>query len=126
MRRPLVDLKRHQTRRAFEDLRGQSQHAQRVRGLQAEEATTDHDGRRARQRRLRNGTDRIKVVESSVDEAPVEIATRDRRDERIRTGGEHQRVVTDDGSRDVVTVRACRSTEVTDSPRRRSTMPSPE
>ena len=76
------------------------------------------------------GPDRLEVLDGAVDEAAVLAAALDRRDERRRTGGEHQHVVLVDGdgagvaaeevvrtARDggdtTVTVRAARSISVT-------------
>ena len=44
-------------------------------------------------RALRRGADRVQVVEGAVDEASGQVPARDRRDERVGAGGQHQRVV---------------------------------
>ena len=44
---------------------------------------------------MRVGADRVEVVERAVDEARRQVVARHRRHERIRAGGQHQRVVGD-------------------------------
>ena len=93
----LVDLQRHEPRGQLHDVRGHAQQAQRAGGLKAEQAAADHQAgppaAGAHGRALRRAADRVEVVEGAVDEASGQVPARDRRDERVRAGGQHQRVV---------------------------------
>ena len=94
----LVDLHGHQPRRDLDDLRRESQRAQRPRGLEPEQPAPDDDrrappGRRTGDRGGRGGGDRVEVVERAVDEAAGQVPTGDGRHERHRSRGQHERVV---------------------------------
>jgi hypothetical protein len=86
----LVDLQRHQPRRQLDHVGGQPEAAQRVRRFEAQQpAAHDHAGLG------RPGVlpQRLQVVHRPVDEAPGQVAPRDRWHERARPGGQNQSVV---------------------------------
>ena len=92
----LVDLLSHQSRHHLDDVRLQSELAQRVRGFQPQQAATDHHARRGvtgPQRALGVGTDGVEVVKRAVDVARGQVMAGHRRDESVRPGGQHQGVV---------------------------------
>ena len=94
----LVELLGHQPRRHLDDVGVQAERAQRVGGLQAQQATADHHagGRMAGVAcALRVGADRVEVVEGAVDVAARQVVARHRRHEGVGAGGQHQRVVGD-------------------------------
>ncbi|BDH56625.1 hypothetical protein MTP03_15640 [Tsukamurella sp. PLM1] len=93
-----VHLLRHQSRVDLHDVGAQAQGAERVRGLQSEQAAADHhaDGAGvAGQRGVRVGADRVQVVQGAVDVAAGQVVPRHRRHEGVRAGREHERVVAD-------------------------------
>ena len=97
----LIELLGHQSRRHLDDVRRQAEGAQRVGGFQTEQATADDDSDRCVARvegTLRIGADRVEVIESAVDMAARQIVSRHRRHERVRAGGQHQRVVAEAGA----------------------------
>jgi hypothetical protein len=86
----VVDLGGHEPRRELDDGGLEAQRPQRVRRLEPEQAAAD-DGTAAAPRRELG--DRLEVVDRAVHEAALGVGAVDGRDERHRTGGEHQLVV---------------------------------
>ncbi|SKO71097.1 Uncharacterised protein [Mycobacteroides abscessus subsp. bolletii] len=78
----LVDLQVHEARIELHDVRGQPHEAQRIRGLQAEQATADDDTRSTR-RLVGDGLDGIQIIHGAVDEATVGVATGHRGHKRV-------------------------------------------
>ena len=94
----LVQLLGHQPRRHLDDVGMQPERAQRVGGLQAEQATADHHtdgGVTGGLCALRVCADRVEIVEGAIDVAGRQVVAGHRRNERIGAGGQHQRVVVD-------------------------------
>ena len=86
----LVDLDRHQPRRELDHMGLQPQVAQRLGAFEPEQAAADHDaglGAGAA------GRHRLQVLDRPVDEAVGTLASRHRRHERRRAGGQHQLVI---------------------------------
>ena len=89
----LIDLQGHQPRREFDDVHAQSQVAERVSSLQAQQApANDHPGARAI---ARPACDRFQVLDGAVDEAAGGVGSGNRGNKRIRTRGQNQAVVGD-------------------------------
>ena len=88
----LVDLARHQPRGELDDVGLEAEVADRLGGLQAEQAAADH--RRPR-RRAGVGEDPLQVLDRAVDEHPLLVDAGDRRHERGRAGRQDDGVVLD-------------------------------
>ena len=88
----VVNLARHQPRRKLDHVCLETEVADRLGGLQPEQAATDH----RRPRRLaRIGEDPLQVLDRAVDEDPLLVHARDARNKRSRTGRQHDGVVGD-------------------------------
>jgi len=85
-----VDLDRHQPGRQLDDVGLQTELAQGVGRLQAQQSAADHGTGPRPPGRL---PDRLEVLDGAVDEDVLEIAARDRRDERVGARRQHQLVV---------------------------------
>ena len=98
-----VDLERHEPGRELDDVRCQTEAAQRVGGLEPEQSAPDDQAVRcpllgvgAGERRLGCRPDPVEVLERAVDEAALGVVARHRRDERSGAGRHHQLVVPHD------------------------------
>src|SRR5690606_11392984 len=74
----------------FDDVRLQPEIFERFRGFEPEQAPADHDADLARRGR---GSDRFEILDRAIDEAPWTIAPRNRWNEGIRSGREHELVI---------------------------------
>ncbi len=92
----LVELLDHQAGCQLDDVGLETELAQRVGGLKPEQTSADHHthgGRAGAERTQRVGANRVEIVEGSIDVAGRQVTARHRRHERVRAGGQHQRVI---------------------------------
>lgn len=92
----LVHLRRHQPRRELHHVRVQAEPLERARRLQAEQPAADH---RAGPGSGGVRLDGEQVLDRAVDEAARRVPARHRGYERVRAGGQHQRVVAEGQAR---------------------------
>ena len=90
----LVDLHRHEPGGELDDVGLEAHGPQRVGRLEPEQAAADDRADRRRRPQGRRGHG-LEVVDGAVDERAADVAAGDRRDERVRAGGQDQGVVAD-------------------------------
>lgn len=90
----LVDLGGHEPVVVLDDVRGHAQQAQRVGGLESEQATTDDDaGEAGGLGAFGGGADAVEIVERAVDEAAGQVVAGHGGHEGVRAGREDEAVV---------------------------------
>jgi len=89
----LVELDRHEPRRHLDHVRLQAQLQHGVRRLKTEQAAADDDSGRGRGRGLPDG---LEVLDGAIDEAALQVAPGQRRDEGDGPSGQDQRVIRHD------------------------------